>query len=122
VANAPGGQAFVIGPPALGEAINRYVGGKASNLGDNVTMNGFHGKFMGVNVYTSNNCGNSGEDGLAGIEGETIALAYQVKKMEALRLEGRFSDGVRSLWVGGIKTYRPEISIDCHFNSTLIGS
>jgi hypothetical protein len=122
VANAPDGQPFVIGPPQLGEALNRYFGAKATGLGDNVSLNGFAGQVMGVNVYTSNNAGNSGQDGIAGIEGQTIALAYQIKSMEALRLEGRVADGVRALYVGGIKTYRPENLIDCHFNSTLIGS
>jgi len=122
VANAPAGMPFVVGPPALGEALNRYNGGRETALGDRVTQNGFVGTMMGCNVYTSNNCGNSGQDGIAGIEGQTIALVKQIASMEALRLEGRIADGLRSLLVAGIKTYRPEILIDCHFNSTLIGS
>lgn len=122
VANAPGGMPFVVGPAALGEALNRYQGGRATSLGDQVTLNGFVGNMMGVNVYTSNNCGNSGQDGIAGIEGQTIAMVKQIMSMEALRLEGRIADGVRAFLVAGIKTYRPEILIDCHFNSTMIAA
>lgn len=119
-AKAPMGRPFLIGPPELREAANRYLGGRATQMGDDVTRNGFVGQVMGVNIYTSNNC-TSGH-GLAGIEGETVALAYQLNKVEAIRLEGRFSDGVRMLVVGGIKTFRPAISIDVNLNTTLIGS
>ena len=123
VANAPSGQAFVIGPPQLGEAINTYFGGKATDR-TAILANGFKGNFFGVNVYISNNCttASSVTHGLAGIEGQTTALVYQLKKTEALRLEGRFSDGVRMLVVGGIKTYRPEILIDVNLNSTVIAT
>jgi hypothetical protein len=122
-ANAPAGQAFVIGPPELAEATNLYFGGKATDR-NTVIANGFRGNFFGVNLYVSNNCttASSVTHGLAGVERESIALAYQLKKMEALRLEGRFSDGIRMLTVGGIKTYRPEISIDVNLNSTVIAT
>ena len=121
-ANAPmRAMPFLIAPPTLGEAINVYFGGKATDR-TAIIANGFKGNFFGINVYISNNCTNetSSDHGLCGIEGQSIALVYQIKKMEALRLEGRFSDGVRSLVVGGLKTYRPEILIDVNLNSTIM--
>jgi len=123
VANAPmAGKPFLIGPPILGEAINVFFGGKATDR-TGIVKNGFKGEFFGINVYVSNNCTTetSSTHGLCGIEAQSIALVYQLKKMEALRLEGRFSDGVRALVVGGLKTYRPEILIDVNLNSTIMG-
>ena len=119
-ANAPAGQPYMVLPPEGREAALRYLGPRASNLGDQVMTNGFIGNLMGVNMYTSNNL-DSGH-GLAGIEGDGIALAYQVNMMEALRLEGRISDGVRMLVNGGIKTYRPAIQIDINLDTTLIAT
>jgi len=110
-ANAPmGARPFLIAPPTLVEAINVFYGGKMTQP-NGVLTNGFRGSFFGIDVYVSNNCTNetSSDHGLCGCTGQSIALVYQLKKMEALRLEGRFSDGVRSLVDGGLKTYRPEI-------------
>lgn len=122
VANAPAGQPYVIVPPQVVEAVGIWAGGRASGLADQIVQNGFAGKMFGFNVYVSNNCTTAASvtHGLAGIEGEGVALAYQVNKVEALRLEGRFSDGVRMLVVGGIKTYRPAIMVDINLNETVL--
>jgi hypothetical protein len=39
---------------------------------------------------------------------DSLAMAEQINKMEALRLENQFGDGMRSLMVYGTKTLRPE--------------
>ena len=124
-AKAPMGQAFVIGTPELEEATNLYFGGKlASAKADDVVTNGFAGKFFGVNLYTSLNCVtvDTTDHGLAGIEGTAIALADDVITDEGIRLEGRIATGHRMLTMGGIKTYRPAISVDVNLNSTTIAT
>jgi len=121
-ANAPmGARPFLIGPPELCEAVDLFYGGKMTQPND-VLRNGFKGSFFGIDLYVSNNCttASSVTHGLAGVTAQSIALVYQLKKMEALRLEGRFSDGVRALVVGGLKTSRPEILIDVNLNSNVI--
>ena len=124
-ANAPMGQAFVIGTPELEEATNLYFGGKlASAKADDIVTNGFAGKFFGVNLYTSNNCVtvSTTDHGLAGVEGTGIALADDVITDEGIRLEGAIATGHRMLTIGGIKTYRSAISIDVNLNSTTIAT
>ena len=124
-AKAPMGQAFVIGTPELEEATNLYFGGKlASAKADDVVTNGFAGKFFGVNLYTSLNCVtvDTTDHGLAGIEGTAIALADDVITDEGIRLEGRIATGHRMLTVGGIRTFRPAISIDVNLNETTIAT
>ena len=124
-AKAPKGQAFVIGTPGLEEAVNIYFGNKlASNKADEVVTGGFSGQFFRTNLYTSLNCVNetSTDHGLAGIEGKSIALADDVITDEGLRLEGRIATGYRMLTIGGIKTYRPAISIDVNLNEVTVAT
>jgi hypothetical protein len=52
--------------------------------------------------------------------GTSIALANDIITDEKLRLEGRIADGQRILSIGGIKTYRPAVSIDVNLNETVI--
>ena len=125
VANAPVGQQFVIGNPELEEAVLLYYGGKlASDKADAVVGNGMVGNFFGVNLYASNNCVNetATDHGLAGIEGSAIALANDVITDEGIRLEGRIGTGHRMLSIGGLKTYRPAISINVNLNETTIAT
>ena len=124
-AKAPAGQSFVIGTPELEEAVNIYFGNKlASAKADDVVTNGFSGKFFRTNLYTSLNCANetATDHGLAGIEGSGIALADDVITDEGIRLEGRIATGHRMLTVGGIRTFRPAISIDVNLNETTIAT
>lgn len=124
-ANAPAGQQFVIGTPEVEEATLLYYGGKlASDKADQVVSNGLIGNFFGVNLYVSNNCVNdsSVDHGLAGVEGTSIAMATDIITDEGIRLEGRIADGYRMLGIGGLKTYRPEISIDVNLNEVTIAT
>jgi len=122
-ANAPAGKAFLVAPPTVEEAVNIYFGGKATAAGDAVTANGFKGQFFGVNMYVSNNVQTSTNvRALAGIEGTAIAFAQDVITDEGVRLEGRIADGYRLLSIGGIKTYRPAISVDVNINTTVIAT
>jgi hypothetical protein len=102
-----------------------YFGNKgpSSVMSDDYVMNAnYRGKMFGVNVFISNNLvtGSSVTHGLAGVMGTSIALANDIITDEKLRLEGRIADGQRILSIGGIKTYRPAVSIDVNLNETVI--
>jgi hypothetical protein len=122
-ANAPAGKIFLIAPPTVEEAVNIYFGGKINASADAAIGNGFSGKFFGVNMYVSNNVKTSTNiRALAGVEGSAIALANDVITDEGIRLEGRMATGYRMLSIGGIKTYRPAISVDVNINTTTIAT
>lgn len=78
-----------------------------------VLSNGKMGRYLGFDIYKSNNVStktpatNTGARILAGYSG-TITLAEQILKMETLRLESKFGDGIRGLYVYGAKVVRPE--------------
>lgn len=124
--NAPSGEVYFIAPPEIEEAITLYFGdkGPASGLSDAAVVNGYLGKFFGVQVYISNNCvtESATTHGLAGVKGTSIALASDVITDEGLRLEGRIATGYRMLGIGGIKTFRPAISVDVNLNETVIAA
>ncbi len=126
-ANAPVGEVYFIAPPEIEEAITLYYGanGAKSAMSDEYAMNAnYKGKYFGVNVFTSNNCvtATSVTHGLAGVMGSSIALANDVITDEGIRLEGRIATGRRMLSIGGIKTYRPTISIDVNLNEVVIAT
>ena len=126
-AKAPKGDIYFVAPPEIEEAITLYFGNKgpASQYSDQYAVNAnYNGKFFGVEVFTSLNCvtASSVTHGLAGVVGTSIALANDVITDEALRLEGRIANGYRALSIGGVKTYRPAISIDVNLNETVIAT
>lgn len=71
---------------------------------------GYVGKLYGMEIYSSNNIPQT--DG----NNDQVILSHpmfttevnQLKKVEALRLEGSFSDAIRYLDVSGVKTVIPE--------------
>ena len=72
---------------------------------------GFVGEVLGWDVFQSNNCANSSTTWYANYffrQGDSIALAEQLKEMEVVRREDSFSDGVRQLAVWGVKVMAPE--------------
>jgi hypothetical protein len=126
-ANAPRGDIYFVAPPEIEEAITLYFGNKgpASQMSDAYVMNAnYGGRLFGVEVFISNNLvtGTSVTHGLAGVMGTSIALANDIITDEKLRLEGRIADGQRILSIGGIKTYRPTISIDVNINEVVIAT
>jgi len=86
---------------------------RASNLGDEVAMNGFMGRAAGFNVFESNNL-TEAADGSDTVRhcvfGHSIAITFanQVARMESQRRELRFSDLVKGLHVYGAKVIKPK--------------
>ncbi len=91
---------------------NKMVLAKISSdkLNSEVLLNGRIGRFLGFDFSVSNNLDVDGTaDGtkiLAGIK-PSISFAGQIVQTEALRLEKRFADAVKGLYVYGAKVVRP---------------
>ena len=64
---------------------------------------------MGFDFYESNNVSNDGTD-FRIMFGTSDAIAYagQVEKIEAIRRENYFSDGIKGLYIYGSKVVRPD--------------
>ena len=77
--------------------------------------NGYLGRYMGFDIYVSNNLATGSthavaypvHECLAGTR-DAITLAYQVNKVEAFRPEGSFSDAVKGLLLYGAKVIQPK--------------
>jgi hypothetical protein len=78
-----------------------------------ILSSGYMGRYLGFDIYKSNNVSvktaatNQGSRILAGVS-DSITMAEQILKMETLRLETKFTDGIRGLYVYGAKVVRPE--------------
>lgn len=117
--NADRDDRWVIFPPwmiqylvfarVISAAANIDGGGYANEPNSPVLQNGFIGPFLGFNIYMSNNCSNNGTQYRV-MFGTSDALAYagQVAKIEAIRQESYFADGMRGLFVYGSKVIRPD--------------
>ena len=123
------GKPYIVGPTGFGEAVDTYVGGRESVLGDQVLLAGGQRvfDFNGFNCYVSNNCVTAGSvtHGLAGVEGANVALGMYMTPdaIEVVgRSEGRFGDLVRGRLAAGHKVYRSTGLIDVNFNSTVVAT
>lgn len=108
-ANAPQEGRVAVVPPWLKE---KMVLAKIIRDTDNsATMtNGMIGRYLGFDVYVSNNVSHSGTDWYAPmffIRDMTIGFASQLNKVEALRAESSFEDKMRALTVYGRKVLYP---------------
>ena len=108
-ANAPQEGRVAVIPPWLKE---KMVLAKIIRDTDNsaTVTNGFVGRFLGFDVYVSNNVSHSGTTWYAPmffIRDMTIGFASQLNKVEALRAETSFEDKMRALTIYGRKVLYP---------------
>lgn len=77
---------------------------------DKVMRKGYVGEFAGMSVYKSNNVPNTSNAKYKVIAGtdDGIYMAIKLLKLESLRMENRFADLVRGLYVCSVKNLRPE--------------
>jgi len=114
--NIPVTGRFLVVSPRVKEAINAYLVGRGTQLGDQATVNGYVGKFLGFDIYESNNVVESDEDmsGTASTEvvhnclagtnaGITFAMQIPEGNTIVYRPELRFATAVKSLMVYGSK-------------------
>ena len=77
-------------------------------MSDGAVINGFLGELFGMNILVSNNVNNNGTVwNNVSLTRRAMALVMQIEKVERMRRENRFSDGLRSLIVYGGKVMRP---------------
>lgn len=102
---------WVVVPPEFYGALlqdNRFIDASASGSTD-ALRNGFVGRAAGFDVYESNRTPDPTSGTYAVIAGHPWACTFadQISKVEAIRLEGAFADGVRGLQLYGGKVLRP---------------
>lgn len=123
-ANLPKNGRFLALPNVGIQGVRLYYGTRETQLGDEVHRNGLVAKnIFGFNLYQSSNVVSAAsvEHGIAGIEGDGIALAVQISpKIEKLRLEGYWADGIRARVTAGAKVYKSDRVIDINLNETLL--
>jgi hypothetical protein len=121
---APRAGRYIILPTIAIQALTLYAASKATNFGDESSLNGYVGRMFGFDVYTSNKCEvvSTTVHGVAGVKGDGIAGAVAIPptEVEEIRLEGRFASGVRARALYGWKVYRPEVLVDVNLNTTLL--
>lgn len=110
--SVPGDGRWVIVPPWYHGLLlkdNRFIDASASGSTEALT-NGRVGRAAGFDVRVSNNAPLITGDDYAVIAGHNSAITYaeQINKVEALRLETKFADGIRGLAVYGAKLIRPD--------------
>lgn len=80
------------------------------DMGGGTLVEGFVGRLWGFDLFISNNVAIATGSTYAMMFGNRSAISYagQINKIEATRLEKRFADGVKGLYVYGAKVVRPD--------------
>lgn len=90
---------------------SRFI--NATDLGNQIRMNGLVGKAAGFNVYMSNNVTDDAQTVKTYriIAGHPMAVSYaeQISGVEAYRPELRFASAVKGLHLWGFKVVRPQL-------------
>lgn len=90
---------------------SRFV--NATEMGNQIRMNGLIGKAAGLNVYLSNNVTDDGQSAktyrIIASHPAAVSYAEQISGVEAYRPELRFADAVKGLHVWGYKVVRPAL-------------
>lgn len=111
-----GTRCIVMPPEAFGQLLkdtSRFVFPNAPDMATGVLRNGRLDTVTGYMIYESNNCAEVTESGhkiykIMAFYRETISLAMQIINVETYRMEKRFANAVKGLYVYGTKVVRPE--------------
>lgn len=111
-ADVPSEGRWIVVPPwyyGLLLEDDRFVRADASGTTEGL-RNGYVGDVLGFRVLKSNNVINTTGDDWAVMAGVQAAISFaeQIVKVETLRLQDQFADGVRGLHVYGAKVMRPD--------------
>jgi hypothetical protein len=113
--NVPHGGRFVVIPPFAHQALLAAMTGSngITNTGvpkvfsDNLIVNGYVGQVFGFNVLVSNNCPTSSGTVICAFDRSAVTFAGQLTKIQAVERESYFDEGVKGLYLYGIKVVRP---------------
>jgi hypothetical protein len=103
--NVPSQGRWLVAPPWFQKNLLLAIGTSAFSPNLPAMENGFIGRFMGFDMYISNNVAHSSTTWYGILAGTRDAITYAGKltKVETIRLEGAFADGVRALYCYGAK-------------------
>jgi len=121
--SAPTMGRFMSLPNVAIEGIRLFYGSRETALGDKMNENGLvANNVFGFNIYQSRNVqGSTTLHGLAGVEKDATSLAVQISpKIEKLRLEGFWADGIRVRVTAGALAHKPENLVDINLNASLL--
>jgi len=108
-ANAPQSGRVAVVPPWFAQKLTlAKIVKDTDNSG--VLNTGYVGTYYGFDIYMSNSVSHSGTTWykpMFFLRNDTISFAQQIMSTEAMRLETKFADGIRSLMVYGGKVVRP---------------
>lgn len=116
--NVPTQDRFMVIPPWFHQKLLlTEVGGISASaepkvFSDETLVNGYIGQVMGFNLMLSNNVTNAGTaasviSAVMAFNKSAISYAGQISKIEAVKRESTFDEGVKGLYVYGAKVVRP---------------
>jgi hypothetical protein len=117
--NVPQSDRFLVVPPFIHQdLVESFSGGISSTavpkIFDNgVITNGFVGSVYGFNVLMSNNCHTSSGTIISGFHRSACTYAGQLTKIARVERESYFDEGVKGLYLYGIKVVRPTAIVTC---------
>jgi len=119
-ANVPQQDRYLFVPPWYHQHIVNSVSQGINSTGvpklmDNgVLVNGYVGELFGFNILMSNNVSNNGTIWqMMALHRSAITFAGQIAKIEATRIQDRFGDGIKGLYLYGAKVVRPNAMVTC---------
>ena len=119
-ANVPQQDRYLFVPPWYHQHIVNSVSQGINSTGvpklmDNgVLVNGYVGELFGFNILMSNNVSNNGTVWqMMALHRSAITFAGQIAKIEATRIQDRFGDGIKGLYLYGAKVVRPNAMVTC---------
>jgi len=117
--NIPQNSRFLIVPPFFHQQLAvAFSGGISSTavpktFDNGVLMNGYVGGVYGFTVLMSNNCPTSAGTIITACDRSAVTFAGQLSKIQAVQREDYFDEGVKGLYLYGIKAVRPDAIVTC---------
>lgn len=119
-ANVPQDGRFMVIPPFFHQDLIEVMSGAIGATGvpkvfDNgVLVNGFVGQLYGINILMSNNCHtSSGTAIITAFHRSAVTFAGQLSQIKRVEREDYFDQGVKGLYLYGIKVVRPSGIVSC---------
>jgi hypothetical protein len=117
--NVPQGDRFLVVPPFIHQdLVESFSGGISAtatvkDLTGGVLVNGYVGQVYGFNVLMSNNCHTSTGTIISGFHRSAVTFAGQLSQIKMVEREDYFDQGVKGLYLYGIKAVRPSAIVTC---------
>jgi hypothetical protein len=117
--NVPQGDRFLVVPPFIHQdLVESFSGGISAtatvkDMTGGTLVNGYVGQVYGFNVLMSNNCHTSSGTIISGFHRSAVTFAGQLSQIKMVEREDYFDQGVKGLYLYGIKVVRPSAVVTC---------